>query len=625
MGQTTGTKSLVSATLGLFFWMLLSMQLQGAGNTSLSWKELNSAADVCKSRPGMVKALFDALDLEQPGLAPVKAAYADGDMVKASELLLAYYRDGKSSPWLRKIPAPRSETKDEKAEAMRQDTYTFYGETMRVPRRKDGGLDWMCSGPSHDREWRMALNRHHHLRVLLNAYLATGNRAYARALDEQIRDWSLAIEFPTRERDAWGTNLDTSFRAKAWSRVFFALQQEGVFTPAARLLLLTRLPEHLTRLKKYHHSNWGTMELSGLAAITTAFPEFRGATELTSFALRSLNAELGRQVYPDGVQKELTSGYHWVALTSFDQLAVICRDAGVAVPETYSQGMERMWNYLAYSMRPNGRGALNNDSDLKENASRVLKAADQYERPDWTWIATNGKAGKAPEGPPSTVFPWAGQVIMRSAWDAEAQWAFFDIGPYGTAHQHEDMLHLSVHAFGRDLLVDAGRFAYSGKMGGYRSGYGMLSQAHNVILIDGQGQGAGPYEAKQSLAIDTYAITPELDFAMGTFKGFKKVAGQAEHTRAVLYLRGGYWLVIDRIATDRPRKLSALWHFHPACTVKQDGATVVSTDEGLGNLRVAPVGGPAWEVTLIKGQTKPDLQGWYSETYGKLGDPEGAG
>ena len=45
------------------------------------------------------------------------------------------------------------------------------------------------------------------------------------------------------------------------------------------------------------------------------------------------------------------------------------------------------------------------------------------------------------------------------------------------------------------------------------------------------------------------------------------------HTRAVLYLRGVGWVVVDRIATDRPCRITPLWHLHPDGTVVRDEAT----------------------------------------------------
>ena len=90
--------------------------------------------------------------------------------------------------------------------------------------------------------------------------------------------------------------------------------------------------------------------------------------------------------------------------------------------------MEKMWNYLAHSMLPDGCQPQNNDSDHGSCRDGVIKAAEAYGRPDWLFIATNGAEGIKPKRGPSLIFPWAGQVIARSGWDAEALWAFVDIG-----------------------------------------------------------------------------------------------------------------------------------------------------------------------------------------------------
>ncbi len=81
----------------------------------------------------------------------------------------------------------------------------------------------------------------------------------------------------------------------------------------------------------------------------------------------------------------------------------------------------------------------------------------------------------------------------------------------------------------------------------------------------------------------------------------------------MFYLHGKYWLVVDRILTDRPRKIDVLWHYHPDCTVAVEEGSAVSTDEGKGNLRILPISDIPWKVTIVKGQVEPDIQGWYSE------------
>ena len=51
----------------------------------------------------------------------------------------------------------------------------------------------------------------------------------------------------------------------------------------------------------------------------------------------------------------------------------------------------------------------------------------------------------------------AGQLVSRSGWDRQAQWSWFDVGPFGSSgHGHRDKLHLSVRIGSVHLLVDAG-------------------------------------------------------------------------------------------------------------------------------------------------------------------------
>jgi len=571
-----------------------------------------SVAWVCERHPDRVRQLFASLALDRPGFAAVSAAADRRDWPAACEALLAYYRDGAAGAWLRR-PAPGQGTRPV-AEKMLRDTFTFYTIEGTVPRGEDGGLQWEWRGPNHDFEWALALNRHQYVASLVAAYGETGNAAYARYVDAVIRDWVTANPYPDRKNvgAAW-RGLEVSFRPKAWAAAFYGLMAVDALTPATRILLLSSLPDHARYLRSYHAGgNWATMEMSGLALIAAAWPEFSAANAWLDYATRTLTREITAQVYPDGVQKELTSHYHWVALTNFEQFAGTLRQIEAPLPARFTDGLRGMWHYLASSMGPDGANPLNNDSDRTDYRARVAAAAATYQRPDWLYIATNGERGIAPAHP-SVVFPWAGQVVMRGGWDARAQWAFFDIGPWGIGHQHNDKLHLSLAAGGRELLVDGGRYTYIG--GDWRH-YFVSSAAHNVILVDGQGQRADAREADAAVPVESVAIHPAFDYARGTFSaGYADLEGAAEHTRVVIYLRGKYWVVIDRIETDRPRTITPLWHFHPDCAVRTEGSSVLTTDAGAANLRIQPVGSLTWTTALVRGQETPAIQGWYSRQY----------
>lgn len=613
----------------------------------VSWQEITSADDLWRMYPDRMRTLFAALDLDRSGLEEVRAAIQAGDTLAASEALLLYYRDKSSEHWFEPESADDEVPTEEILSETRQlsaDTVTFSGATAQVPRLDNGGLQWGYTGPQDDQEFGYSLNGHTYFISLLEAWRQTNDPSYIQTFDRLIRDWIIhnplpepgdsiyiVIETPDDKLDwrdigevRWRTLEAGNRLGVSWPHTFYGFQLSEDFTPAARLLMLSGIPEHAEYLRQNHKEghNWTTMEMNGLALAGLVFPEFQRAEEWADYALDVMNEEIYRQVYPDGVQKELSTKTQWVALRRFESVAENFRKSGRDISDDYIQRLQEMYNYLAYSMRPDGHQPLNNDSDREDLRSRVLKAAKTYDRPDWIWIATNGREGVHPEGLPSVAFPWAGIHVMRNGWDKQAHWAFFDTGPFGTGHQHADKLHLSIAAYGRDLLVDGGRYTHEN----YWSfdptvwrGYFRSSFSHNVIHVDGKGQNDGSHTTDKSLEENLdYLSTRAFDYARGTFSGgYEGVEGEADHTRVVLYVRDRFWVVIDRIRTDRPRQLQAVWHYAPGCSVETDRQQVVSTDPGEGNLRIVPAGDLTWELDIVQGQTDPFIQGWYSPEYGR--------
>lgn len=566
--------------------------------------------------PSRLARLSDSLDLESDKLAAVREAVANQDWATASQSLLAYYQHVDNPAFPSAVEKPqRDEATIARADAVLNDTFTFYDQTAKVPRRPDGGLQWDYTGPANDNEWAWALNRHFHLDWLLDAYLMTGDVKYATAWDAHVNDWIVHNPFAEPKQDplVW-RGLETFFRVRAWARGFYALQDEPALTAETRILLLSSIPDHARYLREFHQSkgNWVVMEMNGLATAGVAWPEFRDASAWVDYSVERLTKELTAQVYLDGAQMELTASYHRVTLGNFQAVVDLLQPTGRELPHAFRETIERMWDYLAYTLQPNGFSPLNNDSDLDQNGPRLVAQAETFNRPDWAYIASNGTNGAAPDGLPSRAFPWAGQLVMRSGWDRDAQWAFFDVGPMGIGHYHADKLHLSISAFGRDILVDGGRYTYVG--GDWRR-YFIGSASHNVVLIDGAGQKNHPLKAEEPVGRQ-FVTMPEYDLGYGKFdSGFAEVEGAATHERLVYCVRGGYWIVVDRITTDRPRRITALWHFHPDCTVAVEGQTVASTDADVGNVRIVPSDGQPWDISLVTGQESTAIQGWWSREY----------
>ncbi|HEY9850326.1 MAG TPA: alginate lyase family protein [Leptolyngbyaceae cyanobacterium] len=576
-----------------------------------------SLEEVCSLYPERIKKLFASLNLDLKHLENVKLAVGKKDWVCACKALIYYYQNSNvPNP---NFSLPKSPISiDLCANLIVQDLFTFQNVECHIVRFPNGLINWSYKGTKNDREWAWFLNRHYHLLYLFDAYQKTNILDYVQCISNHITDW--IITNPSQiNRHIWAQwrGLEAAYRVINWSSIFYELQQVNEFTHATRILMLSSILDHAYYLRHLHAwgANWLSREMNGLATVALYWPEFKNSQKWLNYANQIMFNSISKQVYPDGVQKELTSHYHWITLWDFQKFYNLLKYFKKSVPDQFKNSLEKMWNYLAYSIRPSGYGLLNNDSDLDLNLPHIKAHIDLYQRPDWQYITTHGEFGEKPPGEPSVVFPWAGHVIMRSGWDKDAHWAFFDVGPLGiNYHIHKDKLHLSITAYGRDLLVDSGRYSYvRDKFWQYFRD----SASHNVILIDGKGQKGDVKEWRKPMT-GNYTIGPEFDYAQGTFDGgFINIKGKATHSRTVVYLRGKYWIVVDRITTDLPRQIQPLWHFHPNCTVIVEDRSIASVDPGVGNLRIVPVSNLDWQVKIVAGEENP-IQGWWSEEYNRI-------
>jgi hypothetical protein len=607
----------MSGIINSFLMAAILFSVCGNVKAQKNWKDITSVEDLCENYRETMINMFDHFNLEYKGLEKVKAANDSGNLVGACNYLLEFYKNGNTAQGLRMKQLAKTDKTDALADTILNNVFVIQNVRGQVPYGEDGHRDWYYKGPNNDSEWAWLSNRHSQINQVLTAYFETGNPKYAKYIDLFLRDFIIkSMPYPAAKSSTsvW-RGLEASFRAKVWSRIFYGLINSEYLSPATELLILSSLPDHAHYNRNFHGgNNWLTMEISALATVATNFPEYKGSGEWLAYSIETMTASMKDQVYADGVQTELTSHYHSVALSNFELFKDICDNANKALPDFFNRTIEDMYSYLAHTIRPDGFRILNNDGDRGSDRDRILNGSKKYHNNEWEYLATNGRCGTEPSQGPSFFYPWAGQLISRSGYDADAHWSFFDIGPWGSGHQHNDKLHISISAYGRDLLVDAGRFAYTGEVARKFRPYARSSSGHNIVLIDGKGQGAGPTHARVPLDKHSCLITDDFDHATNSFDRFMDVDGEMKHIRSVFYVRGEFWVVVDRIMTDRPRKIDALWHWHPECVVQKDHLTV-KTNNKKGNLAIVPVSKQAFDITLIKGQEEPGIQGWYSPEY----------
>lgn len=570
-------------------------------------------------------ALLDALELSRAGLQPVREAYENEDWERAATALVAYYRQRGVHSELLPEPSREPERSQRGAEGALKRIFYSQDVESAVPSGEHSLYDWEHKGPNADVEWAWFFNRHPVFRELYAHWQVDPNPEYPAVASDIVIDW-VRHNPPPRFMSfssAWRA-LEVARRLEApWMDVFWGFMETPEFTDEARILMLASIPAHANYLMKHHAfgGNHKITEMMALLMVALVFPEFKESEMWLDYAVRKLEEELFNQTYPDGAHKELSNHYQRVVLLSFQRVLNLLK---AGEQDGYYESMlprvEAMWDYFVGVMRPIGWGPLNNDSDREDNQDYITRFAQPYyHRADWQYILTRQQEGQKPEGTASQFFPWAGHAVMRRDWSGSTPWAFYNIGPYGTDHQHKDRLHLSIDVGNRPFLVDSGRYTY--KPGAARDYY-QGGSGHNLVLLEGRASEPPPYAVESPMlvlaqvgdAYDTFAAS--VRFPAKPMKG----QGSATHKRTVTFVKEGiegaslgYWWVEDELISYGNEHWQTLWHFHPDCEIRLEGHTAITQFSQGVNLALIPFGFDA-EVTVSRGSENP-YQGWYSENF----------
>jgi len=564
--------------------------------------------------------LFGALDLDYPGLEKVKLAVQGGDLKAAKAAFVEhiksrrtpkYYTSWEDRPSADQRPAKPNTRQADAALAL---TYTVCG----VPLTFEDEIDWTANPTDpFNPEWTWQFGRFSWWGSLVKAYWETEDRKYASQFVRELRSWVQSNPMPRNVNNGVGSRwrtIECGIRlAGSWPNAFFRLLGSPDFPDDDAVMMVKSFAEQAEYLHKYPTGgNWLTMEANGMGHVGVLFPEFKRAQAWRGDAVARLYKELDSQVYPDGAQKELTTGYHYVALGNFLRLARINMFNALDIPADYVGKLERMWAMGMWAMTPDRALPLVNDA-WHVSVPRTLREALEFfpNREDFTWVATDGKEGAPPEHT-SHFFPWAGWAVMRSGWGRDDNYLFLDVGPFGLGHQHEDKLAFLIHAYGADLLVDVGSYAYErSKMRSYVVG----PYAHNIVFVDGKAQhrrGQRQTNVNAQPQQTPWYTTDAVDYCEGVYEdGFGgDLDRTVTHKRQILFVKPEYWIVLDTLTAgdDAAHDYQALFHLGTPTAEASGPRASTLGDEA--NLHIYAAGQDSPTAEIIHGQEEPYYLGW---------------
>jgi hypothetical protein len=607
-------------------------------------------------------SFFTYLDLKRPGLEKVQAAVQVGELDRAAEELLRYYRTRAGiayyEGWQNRQPGPGYDTT--KADEICANR--LVGQDLSED------IDWQAD-PHGDPEWKYCLHRHEYLTELGRAYWHTGKEKYTLAWKRILGDWIRQNPMPDLE---WMLQLpsETSrmqfMRSGNWRPLtlgiriytafmpcFYHFLDSPHFTPDFLVTMLTSMVEHARHLRLYytrHKSyfnvspNWGIMESNGLAHMGILFPEFNEAGDWRDEAMSRLEEQIRMQVLPDGMQVERASGYHLVSTFCFLQILDLALRNNVRVSGTYRKIAESMIDFVMGVMKPNGVYPMLKDGDESDVSGQrashglwedinnlnmledpndlrwVLKTgARLFGRPDMLWVATHGKAGVKPELG-SVARPHAGFFVMRTGWEHNDLHLVFTCGELGVmdqncVHGNADALSVDVSGYGETLLIDPGRYIYEGP---WRIWF-KSTKAHNTIVVDGQDSSEladeWMFKTKARSVLNCWATTARFDYVDGRHEGYHRLPDPVTHRRRVLFVKPHFWLVLDELAAGARHTYDQYFHFAAGADLSPvEGLAFTGGYQSGAGIVVAPLITKDLEARTFCGSTDP-IQGWVSYDY----------
>ena len=161
----------------------------------------------------------------------------------------------------------------------------------------------------------------------------------------------------------------------------------------------------------------------------------------------------------------------------------------------------------------------------------------------------------------------SGYFIMRSGWDRDARYLFFEGGPYGRWHQHEDKLSFEVYAYGTPPLswIPASRRTTP------TPGPGSIRPRRPTIpsLWTARPQARGRNQTieqwTRSARDSTFWHSDfDSDVAAASYDApYADLDAAVRHRRAVIFVKPDYFMVFDELTGEGSHMYEALFHFMP--------------------------------------------------------------
>jgi len=432
-------------------------------------------------------------------------------------------------------------------------------------------------------------NKHIHFVDLAAQYRRTRDETINAEMCSQLRDWIEKHPYP--KGMGWHPPLIVAQRAISWIIAWNLGGLLDVHEMLAKSLFLHGYD--LGRRLEISPDGVNNNHLIGNLTALYLIGRTLGIESWSRRALALLLIEVDKQILPDGVDYEQSSGYHRYVL-EFLSLVWLANSKG---PSKLTEKIRSMIIFLNHITLPDHTLPLLSDQD----GARVW-VRDIY-RPEelLSLIPT--------PTPASGAFSDSGYYVMR--YDDHV--LVFDCGSIGmqgkrlSTHGHSDLLSFTLSLFGKPFIVDIGSGTYTESKETHD--YFRSTKGHNTISVGGLDQ-CGLSRTWTFLRHPSYRVlewrssTVE-DSVCGEHDGFSPLTHRRRITlskRCEPEVR-----IVDQILGSGTHDIVSRFHLHPSVRIESvDERKVSLSSENVG-LEIKVLGngqGPA--LTVGRGMYSPD-------------------
>lgn len=517
-------------------------------------------------------------------------------------------------------------------------------------------IDHRSAADRRDVKQVWELSRHHHLTVLACAWRATGDDRFAVTVDRHLRSWW--DRNPVCRGVNWSSGIELGIRLVSWAWARRLLDgwagAPALFEDNPRAV--RQIYWHQRYLAAFRSrgssaNNHVVAEAAGRLVGACAFPWYPESGRWRRDAARLLEAELARNTFPDGVDREQAFDYHgFVAELGLVAAAEAESEGRPLAPGTWER-LCRMVDVVAATVDRAGHPPRYGDGDDGRALVVTAPGDDRWRsllslgaavfgpmpwwpatEPDAQSVLVGGLVGRTvavPGRPPArpSHFEGAGLTVLRSApGDPEELWCRCDAGPHGflsiAAHAHADALSVEVRHDGVEVLADPGTYCYHTDPAWRR--YFRSTVAHNTLELDGEDQSVagGPFLWVRHARTDRRDLVvggPGAQQWSAEHDGYLRLAAPARHRRTVVLDPAARTVAITDVVRSTGSHAARLaFHLGPEVTAELvDGRALLGWTGRAGRRATATlVLPPVLRWAAHRGSEDPPL-GWYSPGFGR--------